>query len=167
MTPINNDVLLMTALDFCASLIDPDDLGHAVSGEVRLSAVTILQHAGRHPAPAAKPAIERAYIAGPMSGLPGFNYSAFYKAADLLRARRIAVQNPAEYGGLHPYETWQHYMRQALKMLVTCDSIYLLPGWGSSKGANIEHALALALGMTINYPETWAADFPYPWGDHV
>ena len=98
-----------------------------------------------------------------MSGLPGFNFSSFDQAARLLRDRGISIQNPAEYGRLHPGQSWQHYMRQAIKMLVTCDSIYLLPGWDSSRGANIEHDLALELGMAINYPEDWAAGFPYPW----
>ena len=153
-----------TALNFCERLINPDDLGHAVSSEVRGEASGILYVAGRLPAPATKPAIERAYIAGPMSGLPGFNFEAFDTLADLLRSRRVAVQNPAEYGRQHPGQSWQHYMRQALKMLVTCDSIYLLPGWGRSEGANIEHDLAHKLGMMINYPEDWATGFPYPWG---
>ena len=117
--------VMMAAINFCERLIDPDDLGHAVSSEVRREASSILHGAGRIPAPAAKPAIERAYIAGPMSGLPGFNFEAFDYAAELLRTRGISAQNPAEYGRLYPGQSWQHYMRQAIKMLITCDSIYV------------------------------------------
>lgn len=159
--------VMMAAINFCERLIDPDDLGHAVSSEVRREASSILHGAGRIPAPAAKPAIERAYIAGPMSGLPGFNFEAFDYAAELLRTRGISAQNPAEYGRLYPGQSWQHYMRQAIKMLITCDSIYLLPGWNNSEGASIEYALALKLGMAINYPETWAVGFPCPWSNHA
>lgn len=36
-------------------------------------------------------------------------------------------------------------------------------GWGCSHGANIEHDLALDLGLAIRYPEDWAAGFSYPW----
>ncbi len=40
------------------------------------------------------------YIAGPMTGLPGWNYSAFNAAAKTLRDIGIKVENPAEhYGG--------------------------------------------------------------------
>ena len=38
----------------------------------------------------------RVYIAGPMTGLPDFNYPAFNAAAAKLRALGLEVLNPAE-----------------------------------------------------------------------
>jgi hypothetical protein len=38
----------------------------------------------------------RAYIAGPMTGLPEFNFPAFHAAAASLRARGFEVENPAQ-----------------------------------------------------------------------
>ena len=44
-------------------------------------------------------------------------------------------------------------MRLALAQLVTCDSITLLPGWARSRGACIEHFVAMQLGLAVVYHE--------------
>lgn len=51
-------------------------------------------------------------------------------------------------------------MRKALAQLVTCDAIALLPGWPSSRGANIERSLAFEMGMKV----VMAADIAAPIG---
>lgn len=89
------------------------------------------------------------YIAGPMSGLPDFNYPAFAYVATALRAHGVDVRSPHEVDNGSTDRSWQWYMRAALKMLLECDEIVLLPGWRESKGASIEHTLAEALGMRI------------------
>lgn len=88
------------------------------------------------------------YIAGPMTGLPAFNFPAFDAKAAELRAQGRKVENPAD-NGVHEQFTWEDYMRMAVAQLVTCDVIHMLPGWSKSKGATIEHGIAVALGMTI------------------
>ena len=88
------------------------------------------------------------YLAGPMSGLPEFNYPAFNEAAALLRAKGHTVLNPAE-NPVPACGTWQGYMRLALAQLVQCECIVLLPGWSESKGALIERWLAQVLGMEV------------------
>ena len=65
--------------------------------------------------------------------------------------------NPAE-NPTPPCGTWQAYMRMALAQLVTCDSITLLPGWARSKGACIEHFVAVHLGLAVIYHEPPTAD---------
>jgi len=45
------------------------------------------------------------------------------------------------------------YMRPCLKRLLDCDTIYMLKGWTSSKGANAEVNLALVLEMNILFEE--------------
>lgn len=90
--------------------------------------------------------IKRIYIAGPMSGLPAMNYPAFNAEADRLRALGFEVENPAE----NPeQESWEAYMRVALRQMLTCDTIALLPGWIHSKGATLERDIAQKVGMTI------------------
>ena len=88
------------------------------------------------------------YVAGPMTGLPDFNYPAFNAAAATLRAQGHTVLNPAE-NPVPPCGTWQGYMRMALAQLVQCECIVLLPGWADSKGALIERKLAQVLGMDV------------------
>jgi hypothetical protein len=92
------------------------------------------------------------YIAGPMTGYENFNYPAFNYAATALRAQGVDVVNPAELhgpddsGGNHP---WQWYLRAGIKAMLACDELVLLPGWGNSRGAQIERFLAEQLGMTV------------------
>jgi hypothetical protein len=88
------------------------------------------------------------YLAGPMSGLPDFNYPAFNAAAAKLRALGHTVLNPAE-NPVPACGTWAGYMRLALAQLVQCECIVLLPGWAESKGALVERKLAQVLGMEV------------------
>ena len=93
-------------------------------------------------------ALKRIYLAGPMSGLPDFNYPAFHAAAAVLRAQGHYVENPAE-NPASTCGTWQGYMRMSLCQIAVCDCLYMLPGWRSSRGARIEHGLALDLDLEV------------------
>jgi hypothetical protein len=102
----------------------------------------------------------RLYLAGPMTGLPAFNFPAFHAEAARLRAIGYHVENPAE-NKAPPCDTWEGYMRLAVAQLVTCDAVALLPGWQDSRGARIEQRLALDLGM----PAVMACEIhTLPWG---
>lgn len=92
--------------------------------------------------------MKRIYLAGPMTGLPEFNYPLFHAAAARLRALGHTVLNPAE-NPVPPCGSWQGYMRMALAQLVQCERIVLLPGWTESRGALIERKLAQVLGMEV------------------
>lgn len=90
----------------------------------------------------------RVYIAGPMTGLPQFNFPAFFAAADRLRAAGHEPVNPAEVDqGQDP--TWEACMRNDIPLLVTCDALVRLPGWHGSRGARLENHIAVSLGMTV------------------
>ena len=95
----------------------------------------------------------RIYIAGPMTGLPGFNYPAFHAEAARLRAMGYLVENPAENPVPPCGGTWVGYMRMALAQLVRCHAICMLPGWTSSKGACLEHLVAVQLRLEVMYHE--------------
>lgn len=87
----------------------------------------------------------RIYISGPMTGLPSMNYPAFHAEAARLRALGYHVENPAEN---QRQCNWQSYMRVSVRQMLTCDKVALLPGWKRSRGALIEHWIAIALGMS-------------------
>ena len=97
------------------------------------------------------------YIAGPMRGLPHSNYHSFRAAAERLRAVGHKVQNPAEIGErfgsidelLSNDATLAACMKEELRILAECDSIYLLHGWQYSEGARAELKLAIEKGLDI------------------
>lgn len=89
------------------------------------------------------------YLAGPMTGLPEFNYPLFNEVAAQLRGQGCEVRNPAESDDGSSGKSWEFYMRLALRQLLECDSMVLLPGWRQSRGARIEHNIACELGMDI------------------
>ena len=98
----------------------------------------------------------RVYLAGPMSGLPDFNFPAFFAAAGRLEAEGHVVFNPAQndldtWGDLETIKAQANY-RDCLRMdlnwiLDNADAIAVLPGWENSKGTRVEVALAEALGL--------------------
>lgn len=92
----------------------------------------------------------RVYIAGPMTGLPEFNFPAFNAAAARLAADGFTPVNPADHG-LVDGAQWGDYLRYDLAQLVGCEAIYFLTGWSHSRGARLEHSLAQALGMELRF----------------
>ena len=93
----------------------------------------------------------KAYISGPMTGLPGFNYAAFDATALWLRAWGFVVVNPAEVGRAVPDAGWDRYMELAARAIVdpSLDLVVTLDGWEKSRGARLEVALARRLGIPV------------------
>lgn len=89
----------------------------------------------------------RIYLAGPMSGLPQFNFPAFYAAAEALRAVGYDVVSPAELDDAEDKgaalaspdgdpskskKTWGDFLARDVKLLA--DGVEVLPQ--TSEGAN-------------------------------
>lgn len=110
----------------------------------------------------------RIYLAGPMTGIPHFNYPAFNSASAALRFEGHEVFSPAEHDiamfgkdisnpdGCAVTAAKDHGFdrRAALKadLAWICDNaeaIALLPGWENSSGAKAERALAVALNLEV------------------
>jgi hypothetical protein len=87
------------------------------------------------------------YIAGPMTGLPDYNYPAFHGAEASLRRAGHDVLNPARRGVRDGWE-WSDYIRPSLRDLTYADAICLLPGWETSRGASLEVHIADAIGIS-------------------
>lgn len=106
------------------------------------------------------------YIAGPMSGYPGFNIPAFDSAAEYLRKEGFEVVSPAEVDGtttraallkspdgnhddLPKDESWSFYLARDFRILADegIEAIVCLPGWQQSKGARLEVAVGKELGI--------------------
>jgi hypothetical protein len=113
---------------------------------------------------------KKVYLAGPMRGIPEFNFPAFHRHAALLREMGYFVFNPAERdnerhgtdisagntAGCEEVAAAQHgfNLREALCedlrfITMEADAIALMPGWENSKGARAERATAEALNLEI------------------
>ena len=90
---------------------------------------------------------KKVYLSGPITekknykGLFSFAEE-FAKLCDTLRIFNPASQIPDNLG-------YEEAMKRCVAVLAEYDTIMLLPGWRSSKGAKIEHDIALACGMNI------------------
>lgn len=95
----------------------------------------------------------KVYIAGPITGHPSYR-TEFNHAEDVLRLAGVEPLNPADVE-LHEEATWQDYMRATTRMLTQANEVCLLPGWETSKGAQVEHAWATALGIPVRALDWW------------
>lgn len=114
--------------------------------------------------------MKKVYLAGPMRGIPEFNFPAFYRYATDLRSKGFEVFNPAEkdndrHGtdiskgnatGSEEEAAAQHgfNLREALfddlrYITLEADAIAMMPGWQNSRGAKAERATAEALGLEV------------------
>lgn len=100
------------------------------------------------------------YIAGPMSGYKDFNFPEFDKYAEEWREQGWIVINPADLdraSGFNQEEeiTQQHkreFMdRDCNAIIHACDAVFFMRGWENSKGARVEHALAVFLDLERYY----------------
>jgi hypothetical protein len=98
------------------------------------------------------------YIAGPVTGLPDFNYPAFHRAADALLDQGYVVLNPVDteqHNDTGKPQRWDWYMRHALRMVLEAQALALLPRWEQSKGATLEVQVATALDLPIKPLDEW------------
>ena len=105
------------------------------------------------------------YIAGPMTGIPQFNYPVFEAMATLLRRDGHDVVSPAEMDdpatraaalaspdgapgtGSANGETWGDFLSRDVKLLADdgIEGVVVLPGWQFSRGARLETFVANAI----------------------
>ncbi len=113
----------------------------------------------------------RVYLAGPMRGIPEFNYPAFHEAAARLRAKGHQVFSPAErdierHDGVdiskgnvdgdedeaarvHGFDLRVALGEDLAWICSQAEGIAMLPGWMNSMGARAEYATAMALGLDV------------------
>lgn len=104
------------------------------------------------------------YLAGPMSGIPQFNFPAFFAAAATLRAQGYEIVSPAEidndedkgYALKSPdgspdkragAKTWGDFLSRDVKLVADqVSGVIFLPDWHRSRGAKLEAFTALLSG---------------------
>lgn len=93
--------------------------------------------------------MEKIYISGKITGLPYEEaFKMFEDAEHKLQAQLFEVINPMKLEHNHD-KSWESYMKEDLKTMLDCDSVYLLKNYKESLGAMIEYDLALILNLNI------------------
>jgi hypothetical protein len=110
--------------------------------------------------------VKSIYIAGPMRGLPEWNFSAFDEATRKWRDSGWEAYSPHEFDMLLGYDARgktetdliskgsdRDWVRAVMVGDIACimkvHAIALLPGWEGSMGATVELALAQFLGLEV------------------
>jgi len=106
------------------------------------------------------------YIAGPMTGIPHYNFPAFDKATEMLRSRGHDVSSPADMDRTAGFDAmdlpedsdWGFIpegfdidacLVRDIDAIRWSDAVYLLPGWEDSVGCKMEKAVAEFLRKKI------------------
>ena len=99
--------------------------------------------------PADMPPARRVYISGAIAGMDlKERREAFAQAAERIARMGLRPVNPFDNGV--PQEAhWREHMRADIRMLLTCQYIYMLRGWEQSKGAKLEHDVATSCGLRV------------------
>jgi hypothetical protein len=111
----------------------------------------------------------RIFLSGPMNEIEMFNYPAFDLNEEWLRDGGWDVVSPAELNrqvGLSEFALPEEFtdtdyhktMIRNYTALLTCDAIAFMPGWGQSKGSNLERDLAQRIGLPM-YRVDAASDY--------
>lgn len=124
------------------------------------------------------PQRKKFYIAGPMTGIPQFNFPAFDAAAASLRSYGYLVVSPVELddpssraaalsnetGDPEQYnadtgETWGDLLARDVKMIADeVSGVVALEGWEESRGARLEVFVARTCGKPVYSYEEWLND---------
>jgi hypothetical protein len=103
---------------------------------------------------------EKVYLAGPMSGIPEFNFPAFARYNQLLTEAGLVVVDPAQHDleNGHTVEEiakkgpeFRHEMLawDFDQIINEVQGVVLMPGWHESKGARAEAMLAQMIGKSV------------------
>lgn len=108
------------------------------------------------------------YLAGPMTGLPEYNYPAFTAACEYLRKWwKLEILSPHEVPwpegclsvddaqnkmGIEPL--WEYMMGATRELLERASGVILLPGWYTSRGALAELSIVREAQLPTYFLDT-------------
>jgi len=94
------------------------------------------------------------YLSGPISNNPIAHQ--LFSEAEYRYSDMGEVINPLKYNNIDT--EWIAAMRNDIALFMQCDTIVMLQGWEQSKGAQIEHFIAILLNFNIIYDSNKKVD---------
>lgn len=95
----------------------------------------------------------RLYVIGPVTGMPDLNVLEFDDARDDLERHGHDVEIP--HDTVPEDAEWNEAMRLSIARMLQCDGVAMLDGWEGSRGATMEHAVAMAVRMPARTVRGW------------
>jgi hypothetical protein len=94
---------------------------------------------------------EKIYISGRISGIENEAEKLFNEAEIYLKKEypKAEIFNPMKEFPFVKGKTWEQYMIDDIKLLFNCTTIFMLTNWNYSRGARIEHNIAINTGKRI------------------
>lgn len=99
------------------------------------------------------------YVSGGMTGYKNLNKENFNKKTEELRDLGYCVINPVEISIEVEKRYFENevqrkdYLKEDIKYLIICDTIYFLEGWSKSEGAVLEYIIAKALSINMMFED--------------
>lgn len=95
----------------------------------------------------------KTYISGKITGLEIPVAEKLFEHAELQVKQLHGGEpvNPMKILPYHPEHTYKDYMIADIKALFDCEAIYMLSNWRESRGARIEHTIAIEMGHKVFY----------------
>ena len=103
--------------------------------------------------------LRTAYLAGPMRGIPEYNFPEFHKQAAWLRAAGWTIFSPAERDeadealngdwAIGTMRGLDYFMQFDLAAVCQADAVILMSGWELSQGARLESMVAVEIGHPV------------------
>lgn len=111
-----------------------------------------------------KPNSKRLYISGPIKGVDNAADN-FAQAQKTLHELGFTTVNPFDVTpactspclGESDDRHYDCFMRGDIAAMMLCDGVALLDGWFASRGARLEHAVALQVGIPVADLLDWSA----------
>ena len=90
---------------------------------------------------------KKVYLSGPITNVK--NYKGLFIFANYLVRMCDARQIFDPTSQIPDNLSYEEAMKRCVVALIECDTIVMLPGWHTSKGARLEYDIALACGINV------------------